>query len=85
MDFKKLGQMGQPAASKRQIPPGTQLTAIVKVNQDDYEPAKVHVRSKMSPRIFTADFSSDDFAAIESDSKVEAVSLAEKLPLQKSP
>ena len=39
----------------------------------------------MGSRIFTAEFLSDDLAEIENDPQVEAVSLAEALPLQRLP
>ena len=65
--------------------PGTHVTGIVKVKKDGYQPAKLRVRATIGTRIFTADFLADDLAEIENDPQVEAVSLAETLPLQKLP
>lgn len=85
MDFTKLRQNGQPATHAFRVPLGTRVTGIVKVREDGYQPAKLHIRATIGARMFTADFLSDDLAEIENDPQVEAVSLAETLPLQKLP
>jgi hypothetical protein len=85
MDFTKLRKLGQPVAPAQKAAPGTRVTGIVKVKKDGYQPAKMRIRANIGDRIFTADFLSDDLAEIESDPQIEAVSLAETLPLQKLP
>lgn len=85
MDFAKLRQLAQTASAPQESASGSLLKGIVKVTVDDYRPDKVLVRASLGKRMFTAEFSADDLCEIRKDPKVEAVSLAEILPLQKLP
>lgn len=63
----------------------TLLSGIVKVHADGYRPSQLRVRAEMGKRMFTAEFLASDLKAIEADPKVEAVSIAKAVPLQKLP
>jgi len=55
------------------------VQGIIKVTNADYVPECVRLRASMSPHIFTAEFKHGDLAALESDPKVESVSISKKL------
>lgn len=55
------------------------VQAIIKVKHADYVPDCVRLRATMSPFIFTADLQHGDLASLESDPKVESVSVSKKL------
>jgi hypothetical protein len=57
---------------------GTGKTAvIVKVSRDDYVPAGVDVRARISPQIFTADVDVDDIVRLEEDADVVSLGMPE--------
>lgn len=55
------------------------VQGIIKVTKPDYVPECVHLRASMGPHIFTAEFKQADLAALESDPKVESVSISKNL------
>jgi hypothetical protein len=85
MDFKKLRESQQPGGEEKDVSPPRRVTGIVKVRTDHYCPANVEVRSKIDERLFTAEFSSDQLAALRSDPQIETVSVSQPIPLQKPP
>ncbi len=55
------------------------VQAIIKVKNAGYVPRYVHLRTSVSPHIFTAEFKYGDLESLEKDPKVESVSIRKKL------
>jgi len=55
------------------------ILAIIKVNEADYCPTYVHLRTNIGPHMFTGELKFGDLESLERDPKVESVSINEKL------
>ncbi len=58
-----------------------EVSGIIITNEENYIPDNVEIRVRISPKIFTANFLLSEFGNIKSDSKVESVSISERIPL----
>ena len=66
-------------AAGDEIHPDDSLTAIIRVSEPDYVPEDVNVRARIDPTLITASFLARALEKLESDPKVESVSLSRKL------
>jgi hypothetical protein len=66
-------------AAEDEIAPDDSLTAIIKVSEPHYVPQDVDVRARIDPTLITASFLGKSLEKLQSDPKVESVSLSRKL------
>ena len=66
-------------AAGDEIDPDDSLTAIIKVSEPDYVPQDVDVRARIDSTLITASFLGKSLKKLQSDPKVESVSLSRKL------
>jgi len=59
--------------------PTGRIPVIVKVAEDEYVPAGVEVRARISARLFTAQVDTGDLPRLEHDSRVVSVSVAKPI------
>ena len=63
-----------------EIHPDDSLTAIIRVSEPDYVPKDVDVRARIDSTLITASFLAKSLEILQSDPKVESVSLSKRLP-----
>lgn len=61
------------------------ISAILKVREQDYIPAKVALRMKISKFIYTVNLLESDADIVRQDPNVESLVISERIPLQKLP
>lgn len=61
------------------------VEAIIKVKPAGYIPANVRVRARIDSRLFTCELGKHELEALQSDPKVESVSISKKLKSSESP
>ena len=66
-------------AAGDEIHPDDSLTAIIRVSEPDYVPQEVKVRSRIDSTLITASFLGKSLKKLQSDPKVESVSLSRRL------
>lgn len=67
------------AAKSSSIKEDDTLTAIFKVKLPNYIPAGVNPRARISAKMFTGSFKSEQLKKLEADENVESVSLSRQL------
>lgn len=55
------------------------VDAIIKVNEAGYVPDVIHLRSRIDDFMMTGETSTDDLESLESDPRVESVSVSRRL------
>jgi len=78
-DLQKVEYTGTTSMAGDEIDPDDSLTAIIKVSEPHYVPEEVDVRSRIDPTLITASFKGKSLKNLQSDPKVESVSLSRKL------
>lgn len=78
---KKLhtGKLTSPV--QKQIEDSTSYLATVKVNQENYIPSQVKVRSRINEFLFTAEVPGNVLQKLNENKKVESIALNESLGL----
>ena len=66
-------------AAGDEIDPDDSLTAIIRVSEPNYVPENVNIRSRIDSTLITASFLGKSLKKLQSDPKVESVSLSRKL------
>ena len=61
------------------------VEAIIKVKPAGYIPANVRFRARIDSRLFTCELGKHELEALQSDPKVESVSISKKLKSSESP
>jgi hypothetical protein len=78
-DLEKVEFTGTTSTAGDEIDPDDFLTAIIKLNEPDYVPRDVEVRARIDSTLITASFNGKSLEKLQSDPKVESVSLSRKL------
>jgi hypothetical protein len=79
-DLEKVELTGTTSlAAGEEIDPEDSLTAIIRVSEPDYVPKEVKVRARIDPTLITASFLGKSLKALQSDPRVQSVSLSRRL------
>jgi len=78
-----LEKVELPRTASSSIKGGDILTAIFKVKLANYVPDGVKQRARISTRLFTGSFKSEQLPKIESDENIESISLSKSLQMIK--
>jgi hypothetical protein len=78
-DLEKVEFAGTTSLAGNEIDQDETLTAIIRVNEPDYVPQGVDVRSRIDSTILTGSFLAKSLKKLQSDPKVQSVSLSRKL------
>ena len=79
-DLEKVELTGTTSlAAGDEIDPEDSLTAIIRVSEPDYVPKDVNVRARIDPTLITASFLGKWLKALQSDPRVQSVSLSKRL------
>lgn len=78
-DLEKVEFAGTTSLAANEIDQDETLTAIISVNEPDYVPPGVDVRSRIDSTMLTGSFLARSLKKLQSDPKVQSVSLARKL------
>lgn len=78
-DLEKVEFAGTTSLAGDEIDQDATLIAIISVNEPDYIPEGVDVRSRIDSTMLTGSFLAKSLEKIQSDPKVQSVSLSRKL------
>lgn len=80
-DLEKVDVTESTTFEGVEIDPDESLTAIIKVNEADYVPKDVQVRARIDSNMITGSFPAKSLKKLQSDPKVESLSLPERLQM----